>query len=123
MITKQYISVIAIYVVCICLSIAWGYWVFLLCDIEKLIIYLPVLVNLGIFVAAVGCDIARRTPEERENLLNGFRTAKGMIAGCLGWLTSMFSGPPGNVSYTPVNLDNVESAAHRPTSGAVSPAQ
>ena len=97
-----------------------GYWVFLLCDIEKLLMYLPALVNLGIFLAAVGYDIARRTPEEREDLLNGFRTAKGIIAGFLGWLTSMFSGPPNIVSYTPVHLDNFESAEHRRT---VSPGQ
>lgn len=120
---EQSIRVIAIYLASICFTVGIGYWVFLLCDIEKFLTHLPVLVNFGIFLATVGCDIAQRTPEEREGLVNNFRMAKGMIAGSLGWMASMFAGQPWVAPYASGHLEDVELAARRPTAGAVSPGQ
>ena len=106
--TDQLSRVVSISLVYICVSIFWGYWVFLLCDIDKLLIYLPALVNLGIFLAAVGRDVARRSPEEKQALRDDLNTIKHVIAVPLAWLATLFGAPPGFGSHVSSNSNNNE---------------
>ena len=52
------------YVACICLSVLCGYQILLVQKAKQFLVYLPMLVNLGIFIATLGRDLARRNPSD-----------------------------------------------------------
>ena len=65
---------------------------FLLHNIEDLINCLPVLINLGIFFAAVGFDVAAKASHNRQHLRTGFYMVKNMMASVFIWLSTIFGG-------------------------------
>lgn len=105
---------ITVHVICIGLSIIWGRWLLSICDIETLLIYLPTLVNFGIFLAATGCDIARRSPAERQVLLDTLDAIRNTAAGWLSSLANVFGGIPSVVTHpATAHTNNIELPTYR----------
>ena len=71
MVSDRITRAIAIYLMCICVSLTWGYWVLASQhNTEQFLIYIPGLVNLGIFLAAFGYSIAQMTPAHNPGATN-----------------------------------------------------
>ena len=75
--------------------------------------------NLGIFIAAVGRDIAHKTPEERQKLVEGLDAIRTMIASRLAWLSTMLGGPPEFASYASFSASNIELFPQHRAGGAI----
>jgi predicted neutral ceramidase superfamily lipid hydrolase len=66
---------------------------------NQLFVYLPALVDLGIFIAAVGIAIARMPEDQRRKLVEGLKGFRDSIANLLpaALLPTGAGGVPGNM--------------------------
>jgi hypothetical protein len=53
-------------------------WKFDIAD-KQMFVYVPILVDLGIFLAAIGLTIVHKSPQERTELMEGLRSFKELV--------------------------------------------
>ncbi|KAH8755973.1 hypothetical protein F5882DRAFT_47829 [Hyaloscypha sp. PMI_1271] len=66
------------YVLGIILTTSFAQWKYNI-RVDQLFVYVPALVDLGIFLAAIGITIVHKTPEEQAELMEGLRTVMEFI--------------------------------------------